>query len=148
MYRPIASDFLAYRRLGDLCSTVFAMGLHQALPFKEDIPSFIIELRRRAFAAAYVADKAISTFLGRPPRISKKFSVCELPLDLSDEDLWLDGQQLQRAAERLDGRGWNVDRLLHQSTLTRVRALIAAIRDEVLEISLCTSVNDIGEQVR
>ena len=124
------------------------MGLHQALTPKEDIPSFVIQLRRRAFATAYVADKAISTFLGRPPRISKKFSVFELPLDLSDDDLWSDGQQLQRAAERLDGRGWSLDQLLHQSTMTRVRTLTAAIRDEVLEISLCASVNDIGEQVR
>ena len=124
------------------------MGFHQALPHKAIVPSFVIEMRRRAFAAAYVADKAISTFLGRPPRISKKFSACELPLDLSDEVLWSDGQQLQTAAERLDSRGWNVDGIVQQSTLTRVRMLIAAMRDEVLELSLCTSVKDIGEQVR
>lgn len=124
------------------------MGLHQSRPLKEDNPTFVIELRRRAFAAAYVADKAISTFLGRPPRISKKFSVCELPLNLSDDDLWSDSQQLQRAAEGLDGRGWSLDKSLHQSTLARVRTLTAAIRDEVLEISLCASRNDIGEQVR
>ena len=124
------------------------MGLHQAIPLKENVPSFVIELRRRSFAAAYVADKAISTFFGRPPRISKKFSVCELPLDLSDDDLWSEGQQLQRAAEKVDSRGWNLKRMLHQSTLRRVRTLTAAIRDEVLELSLCTSVNNIGEQVQ
>ena len=124
------------------------MGLHQALTPKRDNPLFIIEVRKRAFAAAYVADKALSTYLGRPPRINKKYSVFELPLDLSDDDLWSDGQELQRAAQGLDHQGWNLDKILHQSSLTRVRMLTAAMRDEVLELSLCTSANCIGEQMR
>ena len=80
--------------------------------------------------------------------LSNKFAVCELPLDLSDEDLWSEGPQLQNALQRLDNHGWNLDKSFRESSLTRARLLIAVIRDEILELSLNTSVNSVDQQVR
>lgn len=65
--------FESWRKLGDLSSSVFALGYHQELECNGPVPQFLKSIRQAAFASSYSADKNVSIFLGRPPRISRKF---------------------------------------------------------------------------
>lgn len=65
------------------------------------------ETRRRVFCSSYNQDKYISTFLGRPTRISKRYTDISLPLDLPDEDTTGDKETLEAAIQSLDPEGWN-----------------------------------------
>ncbi|KAK9413679.1 hypothetical protein SUNI508_11760 [Seiridium unicorne] len=66
-------SYQSWRRLGDVASSLFALGYHQQMEKAPSVPDFLHNLRRSVFAQAYSADKNVSIFLGRPPRISKKF---------------------------------------------------------------------------
>jgi hypothetical protein len=71
------------------------------------VPIWLAETRRRIFCSSYNQDKSISTFLGRPIRISKRHTDISLPLDLSDEETSGDQATLTQAINSLDKDGWN-----------------------------------------
>ena len=151
--RPCFTKFTkghsAWRRGGDLADACYALGLHQDSTLRENAPPFLVEMRRRTFAAAYNIDKSIATFLGRPPRIQSHYSIFCPPLDLSDDEAMLEeGEELSRAIARLDYDGWNPDRMIHMATWTRVRYKLARIREEVLHLSLGRIPEDLAERVR
>jgi hypothetical protein len=59
---------------------MFAIGYHEDVEkTKPPIPTFLAELRKTAWATMYSADKNIALFLGRPPRMSKRFCHFQLP---------------------------------------------------------------------
>ncbi|EKG15158.1 hypothetical protein MPH_07604, partial [Macrophomina phaseolina MS6] len=64
----------SWRKLGDVTSSLFALGYHEQLDNKTPAPRFLQDLRQAAFARAYSADKNVALFLGRPPRILRKYS--------------------------------------------------------------------------
>ncbi|KAJ5206649.1 Transcription factor [Penicillium cf. griseofulvum] len=64
------SSPVTWQRLGELSTNIFELGVHRDTASSTPLPRFILESRRRLFAAAYHFDKSIATFLGRPPRIS------------------------------------------------------------------------------
>jgi hypothetical protein len=97
-----------WRRLGELATMIYALGIHKESS-GSSLPTFILETRRRVFCSAYTADKTVSTFLGRPLRISKKHTDIKLPLDLSDEDLTSDDAIFQMACQSLGEDGWNLN---------------------------------------
>ncbi|KAL7914397.1 hypothetical protein GGI35DRAFT_467506 [Trichoderma velutinum] len=66
-------SYHSWKRLGDMTSSLFALGYHQQLEQDPTIPVFLTVLRRSAFARAYSADKNVSIFLGPPPRIHRKY---------------------------------------------------------------------------
>ncbi|RBR20112.1 uncharacterized protein FIESC28_05391 [Fusarium coffeatum] len=66
-------SYESWRKLGDLSSSLFALGYHQQLESNGPIPPFLKRLRQAVFASSYSTDKNVSIFLGRPPRISRKF---------------------------------------------------------------------------
>src|SRR6478736_6604121 len=72
-FLTVVIGYESWRRLGDLSSSLFALGYHQQLESSGPIPPFLRSLRQAAFACSYSADKNVSIFLGRPPRISRKF---------------------------------------------------------------------------
>ncbi|PSN72388.1 hypothetical protein BS50DRAFT_485249 [Corynespora cassiicola Philippines] len=72
-------SYHAWRRLGDVVSSLFALGYHERVLQGTPVPDFLRELRQAAFARAYSADKNVSIFLGRPPRASSKYCHFELP---------------------------------------------------------------------
>lgn len=126
----------SWNRLGELSTDIFALGLHRDTESSKKMPEFLLESRRRQFAAAYQLDKSIATFLGRPPRIPFRYADCRMPLDISDEALATDGTSLDYLPEELDSNGWNVRGLFQRSSWMRVRFIISTFRDEVLEVSL------------
>ncbi|KAJ5634219.1 hypothetical protein N7528_002061 [Penicillium herquei] len=72
-------SYHSWRKLGDVISSTFAMGYHENLEMKPGIPGFLMELRKSAFARIYSADKNIAIFLGRPPRMNKRFCHFQIP---------------------------------------------------------------------
>ena len=153
---PTIIEFLAHhatgsakwRRLGDLSTHIFELGLHRDCQQSSSLPVFLVETRRRLFAATYQLDKSIATFLGRPPRISLRHSDCRLPLDVDDSLLKADQSELELALQDLDSDGWNTQGSLHRSTFLRQRFLVTTFREEILEVSLETQNHRTAEKLR
>ncbi|KAI1456314.1 hypothetical protein F4805DRAFT_458962 [Annulohypoxylon moriforme] len=77
-------SYYSWRRLGDVISSLFALGYHEDVGNESQVPDFLISLRQAAFLRAYSADKNVSIFLGRPLRMHKSFCRFQhLGLDLS-----------------------------------------------------------------
>lgn len=96
----------SWRRVGELSTQIYALGIHKQST-SANIPTWLAETRRRLFCSSYNQDKFISTFVGRPIRISKRHTDVSLPLDLSDEETTGDAAVLKQAIEALDRDGWN-----------------------------------------
>lgn len=103
-----------------------------------DVPIWLTETRRRIFCSSYNQDKSISTFLGRPIRISKRHTDIKLPLDLRDDELTGDSAELNAAIERLDANGWNTRGQHLRASWIRLRYIASRLREEILDFSLCT----------
>ncbi|KAJ5293032.1 uncharacterized protein N7443_008985 [Penicillium atrosanguineum] len=73
-------SYLSWRKLGDVAASLFALGYHQQQTetFRA-APLFLRDIRQIAFCRTYSADKNVSIFLGRPPRIIRKFCHFGLP---------------------------------------------------------------------
>ncbi|KAF3387488.1 hypothetical protein F1880_001189 [Penicillium rolfsii] len=125
-----------WSRLGDLSTDIFALGLHRDAKNSDQLPEFLLETRRRQFAAAYQLDKSIATFLGRPPRMPLRYSDCRMPLDISDDALAPEDTNLQYSPTDLDANNWNVHGVFQRASWMRVRFIISMFRDEILEVSL------------
>ncbi|KAI2678559.1 transcriptional regulator family: Fungal Specific TF [Penicillium roqueforti] len=132
------SSYQAWRRLGDLVSTIYAAGLHLETNCIENCPFFLRQWRRRCFVASFYMDKMIATFVGRPPLMNGRFCTLDAPLDLSDEVLVAGGDVLSNAISELNSAGWNSQGRLHLVTPTRLRYQLAIIREETLEVVLGT----------
>ncbi|TKX20935.1 fungal specific transcription factor domain-containing protein 53 [Elsinoe australis] len=139
------THFQAWVRIGEVINTCIHLGLHQEKCQDEHTPFIVNETRIRLFDMLYGHDKSLSTFLGRPPRLSHRYCVLQLPLDLSDEEMMLDGQALEMAISNLDN-GWNTQGRLHRSTWKRVWAAHAQLREDILEVALGTNVQDLPQR--
>lgn len=73
-----ASGHISWRKLGDVISSLFALGYHERVEHRVPVPTFLKHLRQDAFARVYSADKNVSIFFGRPPRIHKKYCRVDL----------------------------------------------------------------------
>ena len=96
------------------------------------------------FTASFIMDKQLATLFGRPPRLSRRYSNCSMPLDLDDEDIMLQGAALDAKVAGLDLRGWNTQGKLTRTGVLRAVMIASLIRDEILELCLgpdsdCTS---------
>ncbi|KAH2100971.1 hypothetical protein KXV37_001416 [Aspergillus fumigatus] len=138
------SSSVTWHRLGELATCIFELGLHQDSDERIDLPDFLLESRRRLFAAVYQLDKSIVTFLGRPPRISRRHSNCRLPLDISDEALTGSRELAQRS---VTAEGWSCHAVYQRSAWIRVRFLISTFREEILELSLTKPSENREEQL-
>lgn len=142
-----AEDFGAWTRLGETCDLLVLMGLHQEKKMNASTSFFVCQLRIRMFEEVYGHDKAMATFLGRPPRLSHRYCVLQLPLDLTDNEMLLEGPELEVALSKLED-GWNTENQFHRVTWRRVWAQHARIREDILEIALGTSDYMITERAR
>lgn len=109
-------------------ASVFALGYHEDLDAKSDTPQFLIQLRKTAFARIYSADKNGSLFLGRPPRLSKRFACFQLP----DSRLPLDCSAV--TLEPIGTREWDPGSVMNYRAETRWSALCAFVKEEVMEL--------------
>ncbi|KAI1505176.1 hypothetical protein F5X99DRAFT_416250 [Biscogniauxia marginata] len=107
--------------------------LDNAKPYR---PTLSSEIKRRLYHQVYIIDMVIVSFTGRPPLLSRRFASTPLPLDIKNHDLFTDQNSLIKAADSLDGRGWNTEGVVHSCSLMRGRAILAAIREELFEFAL------------
>lgn len=132
------AHYAVWRKLCDLATAIFARGLHE-IDESSGAPFWLQEMRRRGLGCAYACDKTLSTFVGRPPRISKRYCNIRIPLDLSYDELALEGEELAAARSQLDAEGWNTHPTSVRGTpfmSLRVWVLEACICEEVLELNL------------
>lgn len=128
---------MLWRRNGDLCCAATALGLHRGSSTTNRNFGFAAEVRRQAFASVFIVDKAIASFTGRPPCLSRRFCTNALPLDICDDDLMLPHEQLlELTRTKLDANGWNTSGALHGVTRMRLHYCMSLVRDEILELSL------------
>lgn len=73
-------SYRSWRKMGDVISSVYALGYHQKMEVDARCPPYMLELRRTVFCSLYSADKNVAIFLGRPPRMSQHFCVFQTPL--------------------------------------------------------------------
>ena len=78
--------YRSWRKLGDVISSVYALGYHQKMEVDARSPQYIVELRRTVFCSLFSADKNVAIFLGRPPRMSQHFCVFQTPLHDNEGD--------------------------------------------------------------
>ncbi|KAK1063367.1 hypothetical protein LTR74_009523 [Friedmanniomyces endolithicus] len=138
------AHYATWQRTGEVCDAIVAMGLHQGNRVNAETPFFLAELRKKIFISAYGRDKQIATFLGRPPRLSYRYCKMEPPLDLSDEQLWLQGPELDAHLSQLDSNGWNTSGNLCRNTWLRVWFQHCRIREDILEIALGSEEEDVS----
>lgn len=124
-----------YTKLGEITTEIFSFGLHRE-PKSSQIPPFLLEMRRRLYTGVYQFDKAVATFLGRPPRLCRRHSDVKTPVDLTDEEVAGSQADFDQGLAMLDEQGWKRTPELHTSTWLQPRYLLGVIREDVLEISL------------
>lgn len=108
---------------------MFALGYHENIQAKQDVPPFLVELRRTAFARIYSADKNLAIFLGRPPRMSKRFSYFQLPSGRANSGADISGRVNQHRFQ-----DWDLDAEINYRAETRWSALCASIKEDILEL--------------
>ena len=136
----------SWRRFGELASQLYALGLHRE-PTATDVPTWLLEIRRRVYGVCFLQDKTLSTFLGRPVRMSKRHTDMKLPLDLDDDDIVADEETLQAAIAALDENGWNTERHYRRTSWKRMRYISATYREEILDVALSKVDSDVERQL-
>jgi chromatin structure-remodeling complex subunit RSC3/30 len=139
---------MVWQKLGDLSTIVYAFDLHQSgEETDENLPFFLVEVRKRVMVCAYAIDKALATSLGRPPRICSRYCSIPLPLDISYEKMVLSRSEREKALQNLDDNGWNTEGNLTIGVILRVVLLTSLLRESILELSLSPSTKHIPAKV-
>ncbi|KAF4839579.1 hypothetical protein CGCSCA4_v011088 [Colletotrichum siamense] len=120
-------SYSAWRRLGDVIASITALGYHQKPSGPVSAPLFLVELRKTAFARIYSADKNFSIFLGRSPRLSKRFCHLQVPqgrliLDSEEQD--------QPTSDKTED--WTQDAQACYRADTRWSAQCASLKEDIL----------------
>ncbi|EED16901.1 conserved hypothetical protein [Talaromyces stipitatus ATCC 10500] len=140
------SDYRTWRKLGDLSTIVFALGLHRPKP-DPSVPLFLLEIRKRAMSAGFALDKQLATLLGRPPRIAWGYCDIQYPLDLSYETICQISEGKDDLSRHIGADGWNLDDTVTSGTRGRVNIMLAIIREKVLALSLSPHSDDLEQRV-
>ncbi|KAI9163125.1 Zn(2)-C6 fungal-type DNA-binding domain [Paramyrothecium foliicola] len=113
------------------------LGFHETPKPSPSDRSISTQIKRRIFTGIFINDKLVAAFNGRPPLLSRNYMSAALPLDISDEILLnRDCSGASDAELRIDEHGWNIDGQLYPVTIVRARAMLAFIRDAILEVAL------------
>ncbi|KAJ5674147.1 hypothetical protein N7462_009586 [Penicillium macrosclerotiorum] len=115
-------SYHSWRKLGDVISSMYALGYHENLEAKSDISPFLVTLRKSAFARIYSADKNIGIFLGRPPRMNRRFCHFQIPSSEKYEH------------SRGKTEVWSQDSKAGYRADTIWSALCASLKEEVWEL--------------
>ena len=136
----------AWLRMSEVCDTAIMLGLHKEKVEDLDTPFFLCELRIRLFNYIYAHDKFLSTYLGRPPRISYRHCAVQLPTDLSDHDACQTGVDLQVALAKIEN-GFNKSNSISRAGWRRAWSPQARIRENMLEIMLGLDMKSLDSHV-
>ena len=80
--------------------------------------------------------------------LSQNFVRLHLPLDLSEEDLFLPQEELVKAANQLDHNGWNTNGKIYRVTVHRATQVLARCREDILEVALGVDLVISPQQIR
>lgn len=119
-----------------MVSSLYTLGYHQRLDDNGKSPTLLRNLRRAAFARAYSADKNVSIFLGRPPRIHRAYCQPEL-------SRYFEFEHDERAQVDVTGSQtsqWSQDFTYYVET--QWSAKCAVLKERILEISSQLQFND------
>lgn len=108
-----------------------SLGYHEALGSPEEVPLFLIDIRRTALCRAYSADKNWSVFLGRPPRLLKKYCNLYAAIRLSPRNNQNNGPTIPTQEDALQ---WNADTEMSTQAETRWTSISATLKEEILEL--------------
>ncbi|GAB7330332.1 hypothetical protein MBLNU13_g01968t1 [Cladosporium sp. NU13] len=136
----------AWARFSDVCNVAVELGLHKEKHTDARTPFFLCELRIRLFEAIYVHDKYVSTYLGRPPRISYRHCVIQSPIDLCDDDVCSSPTELAKILANLNN-GFVSSGKLGRATVRRAATGHFIIREEILEIVLGNPQDDVTDRI-
>lgn len=102
-------------------------------------------------AVTHRTDKNLATLLGRPPRLPHDYCDATPPLDLDDDHLFLEEPQLQAVLLKLDKEGWNIDSIVNRkfrpASVIRLRYMLSALREKVLQLSLGQRMKDFADHL-
>ncbi|RKK91727.1 hypothetical protein BFJ68_g16112 [Fusarium oxysporum] len=137
-------SYRSWRRMGDATSSLFALGYHELSDDNTvDAPTFIMQLRKAAFARIYSADKMLAVFLGRPPRIAREY--CAFSIPANDPDMWkedMPAPQSGRDQTRSDPgiQAPQPSSAFHSESLnyiadTRCSAKFSSLKEDILKLS-------------
>lgn len=130
------ANLIVWRSHAEAVSLTTFLGFHVVEDRDRNQTTLTTEIKKRMYHHVYTLSMIVTSFTGRPPLLSKRFGRTALPLDIQDDVLFSDTNSLRKAVERLDERGWNTDGVIYPSTRIRARAILASIREEILEIAL------------
>jgi hypothetical protein len=133
--------------LNHASSALFADGLHETVKERQKLPFFIINLRQQIFARIYGSDISFAVFLGRPPRVSKRFCFTNMPLDVSEDTYYMTGNDLDQELQQLDRAGWNIVGLINRSATIRWSMITSTILEDTLETLLGRGLSDIPQRI-
>lgn len=135
----VLAGYLSWRKLGDVAASLFALGYHQQKAWSfEGVADFTRTLRQTAFCRTYSADKNVSIFLGRPPRIIGKFCHFYLPST--------DPQPPQEASRKPPT--WSQARGPNFTTDSRWAALCAILKEDILDLYTKDNYDERNHQAR
>lgn len=131
--------YLSWRKLGDVAASLFALGHHQQKTESlGGVPAFLGRLRQTAFCRTYSADKNVSIFLGRPPRIIRKFCHFYLPSQ--------DPQPPQEATR--NPPAWSQAKRPDFITDSRWAALCGILKEDILDLYTEENFDERNRQAR
>jgi hypothetical protein len=108
----------------------------------------LIQLRKRIFARIYGSDISFAVFLGRPPRVSKRFCFTNMPLDLEEDAYDLVGDALEQELSHLDPNGWNTRGTVRKSAVARWSMITSMIKEDTLEVLLGRDLSNVQQRIR
>lgn len=130
------NHYLVWRRCHDTVTHIIAQGAHmENKNALQQLPFWLIEMRRRALACIFSGDKLLCTFVGHPPRLCQRYCVIHVPLDLELNELCLEGEDLKEALSYIRDDGWSSKNSI-KSAYLRLFVLSSKLREEVLELCL------------
>lgn len=140
------TGYKTWRRLNDATGALLAGGLHENPQSGTSIPFFLSELRRRIFARMYAIDISLATFLGRPPRMSKRFCCIDLPKDINA--LAYSQTVENQLLSPIDACGWNTAGHVRNTAVMRWSTITAMIREDTLQVLLGRNVPNVEQSIR
>lgn len=130
-------SYASYQASGEEVNAVIAMGLHQKIEANDELPIFLAETRKLVFVLVYTSEIGFAAFLGRPPRLSYRYSSLELPLDITEAQLMLGKDEIATIVRNtIDKDGFNTSKRLGRIARLRVQIPFSCRREEILDLAL------------
>jgi hypothetical protein len=99
------------------------------------------EFRGQLSATIYYLEKSGALFNSRPPMLPRLYYTYQIPLDLTEDELYSGPERLATAISQLDKDGWNTCSRIDTITYVRAFLMITDIREVILEMAVGVNVH-------